>query len=31
MITHIRPQIAFFLMKPIELLVGDELITRDGV
>ena len=31
MITHIRPQIAFFLMKLIELLVGDELITRDGV
>ncbi|HEX6479875.1 MAG TPA: NAD(P)H-binding protein [Ktedonobacteraceae bacterium] len=31
MITHVRPEIAFFLAKRIEPLVGDVLITRDEV
>ena len=31
MITHVRPDIAFFLAKLIEPLVGDVLITRDEV
>ena len=31
MITHIRPELAFFLAKLIEPLVGDVLIIRDQV